>query len=744
MAMNLVEGQNFSAKYVLQKRMNESEFVDCWLATDAQTDEKIVLKIFKRSLSESEKVDVQNAIKRQKNLQYSFIVRSLEYLTFEDFTFTTSPYIQNAEPYLHQEDQQARHQGPFSQQWRLLRQVAKALEVAHSLGFAHGHIHPNNILITDDGNVHVTDFGLAQSKSASAQAYLSPQIIDDQPATPSDDIYSFGQLIHVAITGRPAGDKLAIDLPSEIEQLLKAMLHTSPMERPIGLSKTIELIDNFVAEFNSEVQQAVNTKVSTDSVHKLPREQNTVSTSKVIGAMALLITVTLIIFVLLPDAEPVIVPSTAIENLKVDKLQQDIPKKLAPFEIAKLKKLEEEGATLATRLLRLQLEVEDLGGQVWASADYNKSVELGIAGDDAYREQEYQGAFEQYQNGINLLESTLTSVDKIFSNNQQIGQIALGDGDALTALNAYTILTLIEPSNKEILSNLSRAENLDRVQSLIRDGEIHERNAELEEALALFKEAYDVDKKWPPASEALSRTKQKVANQNFNSEMSLAFSALNEGNFENAKLSFAKAQKILPQSFAPKDGLEQITIAVIQKKIDEHILSAKQYIVQEDWTKSAIEYEAILSIASGTTLATEGLTRSQFRQELNTELDKFISKPDLMVTDDALNEAKAILINAFKIEASGQKLQDQISQLSHLVSLARIPINVELVSDNKTEVTVYKIRSFGQLDSVMLPLYPGTYTFVGKRRGYRDIHKEVTLQGGRPAPSIMISCVERI
>ena len=742
--MNLVEGQIFSAKYVLTKRINESEFVDCWLATDTHSDEKIVLKIFKLALSESEKSDVQQAIKRQKSLQYSFIVRCLEYGTFEDSIFTTAPYIKNAEPYLQKERQQKYQRGPFSQQWRLLRQVAKALEVAHSLGFAHGHIHPNNILITDDGNVYVTDFGLAQSKDTSALSYLSPQVTAEQPATPSDDIYSFGQLIHLAFTGHPAGENLAIGLPAEIEPLLKAMLHTSAMERPIGLSKTITLIDSFVAEINSDVQQDIKAKVSTETVHKLPREQNTVSTPKVIGAMALLMTVALIVFVLLPDAEPVIVPSSAIEMPTVVTQQQDIQEKLAPFEIAKLKNLEEEGASLATRLLRLQLEVEDLGGQVWASADYNKSVALGIAGDDAYRDQAFELAFEQYQSGIDILESTLVSSDEIFSQNQQKGQIALSHGDALSALNAYTILSLIEPQNKEVSANLSRAENLDKVQSLIRDGEIHERNAELKEALALFSEAFDVDKKWPAASEALTRIKQKVANQNFNSEMSLAFSALNEGNFENAELSFAKAQKILPQSSAPKDGLEQIAIAVTQTKIDEHILSAKQYIAQEDWTKSAIEYEAILSIASGTILATKGLARSRLRQELNTDLDKFISEPDLMVTDDALNEAKAILINAFKIEASGQRLQNQISQLSHLVSLARIPINVELVSDNKTEVTVYQVRSFGQLDSITLPLYPGTYTFVGKRRGYRDIHKEITLQGGRPAPSIMISCVERI
>ncbi|MFT7688200.1 MAG: serine/threonine protein kinase [Candidatus Azotimanducaceae bacterium] len=740
MTMNLVEGQNFSANYVLLNKISENEFVDCWLARDTTANEKIVLKVFKTSSSDEEKKHIQDAISRQKNLQYSFIVRSLEFGIVEDNIFITSPYLQNAEAYL--------QEGTFAQQWRLLRQVAKALEVAHSIGFAHGHIHPNNILVTDDGNVYITDFGLSQSRSSSVLDYLSPQVKDGQPATPSDDVYSFGQLIHVALTGGPATQSLSTQLPPALEQVLKAMLHTSPMERPTGIAKTIELVDSFVAQINSDASttaaQTLKAEVVSEPSHLLPREQNTVSTPLVLGGMALLIMIAVGIFVLLPDAEPVIVPSTAIEPAKVEKTQAIEEERLAPFEIAKLKELEEQGEKLATRLLRLQLEVEDLGGQVWASDDYNKSVELGISGDDAYREQSFKLAFKRYQLGIELLENTLNSVDEVYSQNALEGQTALKSGNTLDAIKAFTILNLIKPSNSKILADLSRAENLEKVQSLILDGEIHERNDELTIALARFKEAHKIDKDWLAASEALSRIQIKVANQSFNHEMSLAFSALNKGDFDSAKFSFAKAQKLLPESSAPKDGLEQISIAEIQAKIDGHTKAAHQFSIQEEWIQSSIEHEAILLIASGTTLASEGLARSKLRHELELQLNKFISEPEIMVTDDSLNEAKAVLIKAFRIETAGPKLKDQISRLSHLVSLARIPINVELVSDNKTEVTVYQIRALGQLDTLMLPLYPGTYTIVGKRRGYRDIHKQITLQGGHPAPSIMISCVERI
>ena len=78
------------------------------------------------------------------------------------------------------------------------------------------------------------------------------------------------------------------------------------------------------------------------------------------------------------------------------------------------------------------------------------------------------------------------------------------------------------------------------------------------------------------------------------------------------------------------------------------------------------------------------------------------------------------------------------------ISLARIPIEIEIRSDNKTDVTVYKVRKFGRLASTKLQLYPGTYTIVGKRRGYRDVREQVVLRGGRSVSPILISCTEKI
>ena len=65
-----------------------------------------------------------------------------------------------------------------------------------------------------------------------------------------------------------------------------------------------------------------------------------------------------------------------------------------------------------------------------------------------------------------------------------------------------------------------------------------------------------------------------------------------------------------------------------------------------------------------------------------------------------------------------------------------------LVSDNATDVTVYRVGRLGSFERRALQLRPGRYTIVGSRAGCRDVRKEIVLDAGM-AP-VTIRCEERI
>jgi eukaryotic-like serine/threonine-protein kinase len=111
----------------------------------------------------------------------------------------------------------------------LIAQAAAALQAAHAAGLVHRDIKPGNMLVGRDGDVKVTDFGIAHAAgSASATcpglltgtpAYLAPERAAGAPATPATDIYALGIVAYQCLTGRPPfeGEPLAVAL-AHIEQ----------------------------------------------------------------------------------------------------------------------------------------------------------------------------------------------------------------------------------------------------------------------------------------------------------------------------------------------------------------------------------------------------------------------------------------------------------------------------------------------------------------------------------------------
>jgi len=148
---------------------------------------------------------------------------------------------------------------PVSATLDLVAQSARALAAAHTAGIVHRDIKPGNLLIKPDGQVKITDFGIARAALAAhltqtgmvmgTAQYVSPEQASAKTVTAAADIYSLGVVAYECLAGQPpftaeAPIALALahvrqpppplpdDVPPAVAALISQMLAKEPADRP--------------------------------------------------------------------------------------------------------------------------------------------------------------------------------------------------------------------------------------------------------------------------------------------------------------------------------------------------------------------------------------------------------------------------------------------------------------------------------------------------------------------------------
>lgn len=146
----------------------------------------------------------------------------------------------------------------------LLLQAADALAYAHTCGVCHGDVKPANLLVSEEGRVHLADFGLAAAFGGSAspgysaggtKRYLAPEVQSGGAATPASDQFALGITLRELCPGEPGRElgaviaKATARYPAEryedvadLAADLRRYLHDEPVHaRPASAWRTVRL-----------------------------------------------------------------------------------------------------------------------------------------------------------------------------------------------------------------------------------------------------------------------------------------------------------------------------------------------------------------------------------------------------------------------------------------------------------------------------------------------------------------------
>lgn len=171
---------------------------------------------------------------------------------------------------------------PLTAVSEILGQICPALHFAHQLGVIHRDIKPSNILLDQEGNAYLADFGIAKNanfihtedhpnyqESVHIPHYLSPEQIRSEPINPQTDIYYLGILVYELVTGQPPfkgngpNDTIQqhlftplpllaehnVDLPTALDRIIQQATAKNPAERHSDVMTLLEDIQAVIGSF---------------------------------------------------------------------------------------------------------------------------------------------------------------------------------------------------------------------------------------------------------------------------------------------------------------------------------------------------------------------------------------------------------------------------------------------------------------------------------------------------------------
>ncbi|MDJ0812626.1 MAG: protein kinase [Woeseiaceae bacterium] len=779
---DLQQGIELAGRYTLARKLGSGGAAETWLATDRLTRASVALKVLasERVPPAALRQEWQTGIR----LMHAHIVRVFEYSDDAEQPFYSLQFIDGP-------DISALAGAPLEHLLPPVALVADALRYAHGKDIVHRDIKSANVLLDANGAPYLVDFGVAATAglagSGGSLIAASPESLAGAAAQPADDVFALGGLLYELISGRSPYSSAATEddirdtvpppvmrpdgspVPAAIAELVASMLAKDAVARPSAEDVVAALEAagyrgapaprSYVGTRERPADEIIEASAGRRSA---PRHAEVAAKAEAkpgggisprtlgIGLAVLLAALIGVVF-FLPEPSPTDrqeeAASAAAGEPGESAAEQDdsvaSEDDALPERDARVVARSDTDEILGQLLSRMET-LESRAVQRWGGLRFSQAQAVYAEGDEAYLARDYALASEKYSEAYTLLEPLLQEVEQVFSSTLAEAQAALAAADSVEAVRLFELAVAITPNHAGARAGFTRARNLDTVMSLTDQGLRFENDLELEAARQSFARAVELDPQWQPAQDGLDRVRATIRQMEFDERMTEGFMALGENDYPSARASFRRAQEIMPGSPEPADGLLQVDQGIRLNRIASLEIQAQDEEQSEAWETAIETYQAILEIDPDLAFAQDGLRRSQQMTALHAQLDEYIAKPDSLSAPGTMARATRLVVDITRMPEIGPRLGGQRDELSRLLKRAATPLTVRLVSDNVTDVSIYKIGKLGSFETHELELRPGTYVAVGSRPGYRDVRLEFRVAPEIDLQPVVVRCEEPI
>ena len=228
----LTRGTTFANRYEIIEELGKGGMGKVYRAEDKKIKEEVALKLIRPEIAADKKTieRFSNELKMARKIAHRNVCRMYDLGEEKGTHYITMEYVPGEDL-----KRLIRKVGQFSagKAVSIAKQVCEGLAEAHRLGVVHRDLKPQNVMVDEEGNARIMDFGIARSVTGKGitgagvmigtPEYMSPEQAEVKDVDQRSDIYSLGVILYEMVTGR---------VPFEGETPLGiAMKHKSEMPK---------------------------------------------------------------------------------------------------------------------------------------------------------------------------------------------------------------------------------------------------------------------------------------------------------------------------------------------------------------------------------------------------------------------------------------------------------------------------------------------------------------------------------
>jgi serine/threonine protein kinase/tetratricopeptide (TPR) repeat protein len=209
-AEELKRGIVFAGRYEIIEELGKGGMGRVYRVEDTKAKEEIAIKLIKPEIAADKKTieRFRNELTTARKIVQKNVCRMYDIGEEKGQHFITMEYVSGGDlkKFIRRSKQLT-----VGTAISISKQICEGLSEAHSLGIVHRDLKPNNIMIDDNGNARIMDFGIARtirekgitgpSVMIGTPEYMSPEQVDAKEVDQRSDIYSLGIIMYEMVTG---------------------------------------------------------------------------------------------------------------------------------------------------------------------------------------------------------------------------------------------------------------------------------------------------------------------------------------------------------------------------------------------------------------------------------------------------------------------------------------------------------------------------------------------------------------